>query len=622
MNRLTILGERGVLAPIDVQLGRLLARRASGMAAADAELVGVGAALASAARTNGHSSVLLGEPLLPAGGDAGGGDAMPDAALLRGALSRAPLCGDGSTLTPLVLERDRLYLYRYHAAERRLAAHLRRRLSAPPAAPPPAATLALFREIFRCDRAAGIDWQAVAAAAAMRGRFTIVTGGPGTGKTTTVARLLAVLLHAEPELRVALAAPTGKAAARLSEAIQTSAATLPIDAALRGRIPRGGTTIHRLLTFQPWSESFRHTAENPLGHDVVVVDEASMVDLLLMDALVDAVRPSARLILLGDQDQLASVEAGYVLGDVCRAADVDGDAYGESFAAYVRALAGMEIPSRPARQAPLRDAVVRLRRSYRFEAQPGIGAVADAVRRGDGDAAMLALDDDARPQARRLAGGAAGAALLAPVTEHIRRYLASDSPATALTRLGAFRVIAALRAGRRGAEGLNASVEGWIEDEGHAVRDRWYHLRPVLVTANDPATALYNGDVGVCFRTEGVPRVWFAGSDGSVRSVAPARLPSHETAWAMTVHKAQGSEFDHVLCVLPDVDARVLTRELLYTAVTRARLQVHVAGSEAIIRSTVARGTERATTVGVRIAGEPPSADDLTLRTRRIPAPR
>lgn len=606
--RLTSLGERGLLAPIDVQLGKLVARTARGASADDAELVGIGAALASAARANGHSSVALGRgPLLLGETNAVTDDALPAAGVIRRALAAAAsVCGDGTTPTPLVLEGDRLYLYRYHAAERRLAENLRRRLAHPAAAAPPPDTVAFFREMFREAGGTVVDWQAVAAAAAMRGHLTIVTGGPGTGKTTTVARVLAVLLHAQPELRVALAAPTGKAAARLADAIQSSAAALPIDDALRQRMPRSGATIHRLLSFQPWNESFRHTAEHPLGHDVVVVDEASMVDLLLMDALVDAVRPGAKLILLGDQDQLASVEAGYVLGDLCRAAEREGEDYSAPFVAHVRHVTGASVKSHPA-AGPLRDAVVRLYRSYRFEAQPGIGAVAEAVRRGDGDAAIRALDDDSLPQARRLGGDARGAALVAPVAEHIERYLASDSPELALTTLGAFRILAALRSGPRGVTGLNELVEGWIEDRGHAVRDLWYHLRPVLVTANDPATALHNGDVGVCFRADDVARVWFPGPGDRLRSVTPARLPSHETAWAMTVHKAQGSEFDHVVCVLPEHDARVLTRELVYTAVTRAKRQVDVAGSERIIRAAVARGTERVTTVGERLGGSAPA---------------
>ena len=596
MNRLTVLVEDDELAPVDAEFGALLTRRSIALQGSpgDALAVGLAGALVSAERGQGHSCLEL-DALASRAGPLSerAGSEVNGVERWRASLAQSAMCGDGSAPHPLVLDGSRLYLYRYYAAESRLAAALRARLEANgPDEAPARATVDLFRRLFTASTDAPTDWQAVAAAAALRGSLTIITGGPGTGKTTTVARILALLLHRDPKLRIALAAPTGKAAARLGEAISTVTASLGIDESLRARIPTAGRTLHRLLGYRPDTDTFARGPSDQLAEDVVIVDEASMVDVLMMDALFAALRTSTHVILLGDQDQLASVDTGNVLSEICGAADADGPGHGAELASWYGALSGKRLE--PAASAsPIRDAVVRLIHSYRFDAQPGIGALASAVRSGSGEATYAALANYSRSDVRLHEPTSDDAKLLAPISESIDHYLAARTPDEALDRLGAFRVLCAVREGPVGVAGLNERIEHWLRGRGVRVTERWYHCKPVLVTANDPATGLYNGDVGVTLVESKHPRVWFRDSQGAPRSIAPARLPAHDTAWAMTVHKAQGSEFSRVLFVLPDRNAQVLTRELLYTAVTRARERVDIFGSTSVLDYAIAHTVRR-----------------------------
>jgi exodeoxyribonuclease V alpha subunit len=594
----------GELTAIDAEFGGLLARRAAASLSGieETRFVGLAAALLSAERARGNSCLELRSLAgISAPWNDGIGAALPDLDSWRALLLRSGVCGDGRVLAPMVIEGGRLYLYRYHAAECRLAEAIHARARQPRVEHEPAAsTCALFKKLFPPTAEAGTDWQAVAAATALRGALTVVTGGPGTGKTTTVARILALLLHENPALQVALAAPTGKAAARLVESIRDNAASLPVDDAIRRRMPTTGRTLHRLLGYRPWNDTFAHGADAPLAEDVVIVDEASMVDVLMMDALFAALRPKTRLILLGDRDQLASVEAGYVLGDICRAAESCGDAPGAGVARWYGALSGRTLEA-SANATSERDAVVRLVKSYRFERQPGIGTLAECVRRGNATGALAALADPARADATRRDATRSAAELLAPVSSAVNDYLAAETPEQALERFEAFRVLCALREGPAGVSGLNDQIERWLRARGVPTRARWYEGRPILVTANDQATGLFNGDVGVTTISGGQARVWFRDGAGRPRAVAPARLPAHETAWAMTVHKAQGSEFGQVVLVLPDDDTRLLTRELLYTGVTRARTSVDIVGDPALLRVAVERATVRASGLAARL---------------------
>jgi exodeoxyribonuclease V alpha subunit len=492
---------------------------------------------------------------------------------------------------PLILDaHGRLYLHRYWQYEAQLAAAIRARIGSEAAFDARLLQRGLARLFGKATQDA--DWQRVAAETAVRRNFCVITGGPGTGKTWTIVAVLA-LLHEQcaargEKLRVALAAPTGKAAARMKESIQRTMTSDLRFADAHGPLEHEATTLHRLLGTVPDSPYFRHDAERPLAVDAVIVDEASMVDLALMAKLFAAVPASARLILLGDKDQLASVEAGYVLGDIC--------------------------------DAPQPEHIVELRRNRRFAEGSGIQRLSRAVNAGDADAALAQLETPhADLSSTSLPRPAALAeALRAQVLDGYRACLETDDPHTALSRLGAFRILSAVRRGPFGVENLNRLAEqaladaGLIEretarvgqtfslpvgDRGQNVRATFYRGRPVLITVNDHQLGLFNGDVGMLLpdpEAGGELRAWFLDAAGKLRRILPARLPAHETVFAMTVHKAQGSEFQRVLFLLPDRDTPVATRELVYTAITRGRDAVELWHRPEMLRAAIARRTERA----------------------------
>ena len=553
---LKLLNELPGLDPLDVQLAAMLVRR-SGEAAPHGVSVAIATALLSRARREGHSALALRQLVRQSGELQAGVDHPVLAALLvreerwwSDALSASPAVGNGQLVTPLVLRDGLLQFHRYFAAEERIAVHIRDMLAAP---------------VIDCIPA-----------------FSIVTGGPGTGKTTRVATALVSMVSAEPELRVALAAPTGKAAARLTESIRqrirsTGAVTGASEATSRALMDLEARTLHRLLSYNGETDAFRRNAANPLPYDLVIVDEASMVDVLLLDSLLAALRPGARLMLVGDHHQLSSVEAGDVLGVLCRAAE--------------------SAPS----STRLRQAVTRLTRSWRFAEGTGIGAMAAAILDGDADAVARVGHDEADLSVRIVPVAVTADAMLAPVLPHLERCLAAESVEAMLDALESFRLLSPEREGRRGVRGLNEMAERWLSRHGRSVTEPWYHGRPVLVTANDYSTRVFNGDIGVVWQGDGRTAVHFRSVDGTIRAIAPGRLPSVETAWAMTVHKSQGSEFDDVVVVLPNQESRVMSRELLYTGVTRARRSVTVVGSDAALRSAVQQRTERTSGLGQRL---------------------
>lgn len=526
-------------------------------------------------------------------------DGVGPARLLEERLCGTAIIGPPGEHKPIVLDADgRLYLRRYWDYEQRLAADLRARAAARHTVDEAALRAALGR-LFPGEEEA---WQRVAAAVAVSRGLCVLSGGPGTGKTTTVVRVLALIaeLHRDAPLRVALAAPTGKAAARMQEAIRQARASLPVGPESQALIPDSASTLHRLLGGRPDSTRFAFHRERPLPLDMLVVDEASMVDLALMAKLVDALPAHARLLLVGDKDQLASVEPGAVLGSICP----ERNAYTPAFAAWLRATTGHEVAVDAAAVSPLRDAVVLLERSYRFAAGGGIAALAGAVRRGDAGQALAALRSGGElswvqePLDRQR--------WRAAVAPHLHRYaqaVRGGDERAAFEAFAEFRVLAAVREGPVGVEWLNGELERALAAElGLQPARGWFPGRAVMVRRNHHGLQLFNGDIGLVLarREAGGPRVVFPTADGRYRALAPARLPEHELAYALTVHKAQGSEFGHVLVLLPSADSPVLTRELLYTAVTRARSRVTLWGSEEAVRAAVTRRTERAT--GLRAA--------------------
>ena len=577
MSLFEALLQGGHLRPLDQALATTL-RRLDGDTS---DLVQAGAALASLAVAHGHAGFDPSRPELlldaalpwPAG-------AEWDAALASSSWVARVADGGASTQAPLAFDNGLLYLRRYREYEQRLAARLRSLAAQAPASSSDDGLRPLFDALF--PGADDDDRQADAARLALRRALLLVTGGPGTGKTTTITRLLMLLVaqarHAGASTpRIAMAAPTGRAADRMAQSVRGAIDRLRgagVDRSLLEALPREASTLHRLLGTIPGSPRFRHDAAHPLPLDIVVVDEASMVDLPLMCKLAEAVADGARLLLLGDPDQLPSVEAGDVLSGIVAAADGG-------------ALAGHR---------------VHLQRGYRQAEGFELAPLTAAVREGDAGVVLDILRD--RPGAgvhfhEDLEDPLAGAPrdrLLA----HWRTLAAAPSPADALALAGHLRLLTALRTGPQGTQALNARIE---EALAGAHRDPYFQGRLLLVTENSYRHHLFNGDIGVCLRDgDGAMLAWYPGQGaGDARAFHPASLPAHEGAFAMTVHKAQGSEFDSVWLLLPRTLNRVLSRELLYTALTRARRELHVCASADVLRETLGRRVQRVSGLARRL---------------------
>lgn len=635
---------------------------------------------------------------------------------------------DAAALRPLVVDAaGRLYLARYYEDERRLARALLAHATAAPTDAGDArgavdhadtALAARLTRFFGPADTREVDWQRACAALSLSSRLTVVSGGPGTGKTTTVVGMLACLIDANPLLTIALAAPTGKAAQRMQEALLARASSLPAEIA--ARLPRASQTLHRLLGLGQGARA-RYGRDNPLPYDLIVVDEASMIDLTLAAQLFDALAPQTRLVLLGDKDQLAAVEAGAVFAELSarpsfsaagiariaqstgvdetrvRAAlprgdeavskgrrssafDADpvmsedgldvfdaldslddpwawtgldepdvasvGDGLpsvrdGQPSSAFEpttapshasdRSISAERSPGLSPDNAPLVDCVVWLERNYRFGLDSAIGRLSMAIRRGDVDVALDALGAgtelgerdavqsdlfgvaspaSAEGDAAAVLDEDGGAALSATTLERLARgfepyvralqaALAEPEPdcSPLFDALNAFRILCATRLGARGVQALNAHMAEHVRRAARvplAVGTNWFAGRAVMVARNDYALGLFNGDIGIALPTRGgALRVYFRTADGGSRAIAPAALPPHDTAFALTVHKSQGSEFDHAALVLPATTNRVLTRELVYTAVTRARKTVRVIGAREVLADAIAAPTRR-----------------------------
>jgi exodeoxyribonuclease V alpha subunit len=611
---LRAFNDAGVLSVADVHIALRLGR----LGAVNDEAVLLAAALAARAPRLGHVCVDLGAIHATATSDL---DVAVDVAALPWPAPRSwvaqvaasPLVGDGR---PLRLDDTTLYVDRYWTQEHHVASDLLQRAEhPPPSIDTDALTEGLDRLFLSGDEP---DLQRLAAASAVLRWFSVIAGGPGTGKTTTIARVLALLddqdttIGRRPAL-VGLAAPTGKAAARLEEAVHAEAATLPISDRTRARLlSLRGMTLHRLLGWNPGNRTrFRHHRLNHLAHDVVVVDETSMVSLSLMARLVEAVRRDARLILVGDPEQLASVEAGAVLGDLVGPANTGLRMRGPAREALHLAT-GQPVPAvDPSPSTPIGDGIVVLRRVHRFGGD--VGRLAASLQAGDADGALEVLrndcddvrwlqtsdGDDSIEHLHEVRTAAVEAGR--HVIDAARHGLAAD----ALNGLGAFRVLCAHRRGPNGATTWMAHVQRWLaaEVEGFASDGVWYAGRPLLVTANDYSLRLYNGDTGVVVTKALGRAVAVFERGGQIIEVSPTRLASVDTVYAMTIHKSQGSQFDTVAVVLPEPDSPILTRELLYTAVTRARQRVVLVGTEAAIRVAAARPIARSSGLGRRLWG-------------------
>lgn len=528
--------------------------------------------------------------------------------------------GEPEAARALTLHATRLYLDRYWRYELRTADTLRRRADQPAAGVDVDELRRgldeLFGEVAGGEVAGGEaagepDLQRAAAATAVLRQLSVIAGGPGTGKTTTVARVLTLLdRQAEaagaPAPRVALVAPTGKAAARLEESLREALTRDELSSAVRERLASAeASTIHRLLGTSPGNRSrFRHDARDPLPHDVVIVDEASMVSLSLIAKLLDALRPDARLVLVGDPQQLRSVEAGVVLGDIVGPA-LGGLRLSLSARDALTAATGEPLPQSSEAAAPgIGDGIVVLQRVHRFGETSGIADLAAAIQAGDAQTALAVLRSGRADVTFVERGTHARDDLATPLDEIRDEVVATGSEveraavdagdvAAALDAVERLRVLCAHRRGPFGVTTWVPRIEGWLGVPAGSSANPWRIGRPVLVTQNDHGLRLYNGDVGVVTATPDGPRVAFPTADGP-RLVSPSRLEQVETVHAMTIHKSQGSQFGHAVVVLPGAESRILSRELFYTGVTRARQRVTVVGSEPAVRAAVERVVQRA----------------------------
>jgi len=435
------------------------------------------------------------------------------------------------------------------------------------------------------------DWQKVSAALALSSPRCVISGGPGTGKTTTVTKLLALLLQVREDLNIKMVAPTGKAAARLTESIANALLDLNVEQTIKDKIPTQASTIHRLLGVKANSNHFRFNEGKRLNLDLLLVDEASMVDLPLMAKLLMALPEHARLILLGDKDQLASVEAGAVLGDICAFIN---SGYSEQKAKQLVELTGFDSLLRQSHGPEgMADKLCLLKKSYRFDQYSGIGFLANAINQGKASAKQVLALCEKYDDLSHFANNESSQNLLSEmIVEGYSAYLAQiqkidtnnrDLPKRLLKLFSQFKILCAIREGDWGVMGLNQLAENVLNSKGlislgansEQLANSWYVGRPVMITQNNYHLGLYNGDIGLCLLDEmDQMRIYFQMADGEIYDFQPSRLPSHETVFAMTVHKSQGSEFAHTVLALPQTQVPVVTRELIYTGITRAKKQL------------------------------------------------
>jgi exodeoxyribonuclease V alpha subunit len=608
MNNLSLnnLYNSKLFRDIDIALARLLAR----LAPSDPPAVPLTALLVSRAAGEGHVCIDLhqwaGHELkasnesLPLG-------RCPDVESWIDQLRSSAMVGATDNHCPLVCDRHgRVYLQRLYRHEQQLAQRLCRRAASA------GQTLSqeqmkqlrsLLNRYFGNPPSDGSpDWQKIAAAITLLKRLCIISGAPGTGKTTTVAKFLGVLIEwtQETPLRIHLCAPTGKAAARLGASLSDASLSMDCPPSVAAALAKLDTsTIHRLLKTQPGGKGFVFNAKNPLPTDVVVVDEASMVDLVLMDRLVQAVPEDARLVILGDKDQLASVEAGAVFGDLCH--DAPKRHYSPEMRHLLGTFAQVTLPAVKENFSDalaLDDCTVMLEKNYRFDQKEGIGALTQAVNCGDSGRIKRLFRKDRGAtvrweQWRRLSEF--HKLLAAHVLKGYETYLTSRDAEEALSRFNRFMVLCALFKGPFGVEQLNQTVADLLQKERLIHRTRpWFKGRPVMISRNSYRIGLFNGDIGLTWPdSDGRLSVWFRKESGELRAVSPQRLPEHQTAFAMTVHKSQGSEFDSALLILPDQDTPVLNRELIYTGCSRARHQLTLMAQENTIDLAVSRTVKR-----------------------------
>lgn len=585
------------ITDIDFHFARLITR----LDGRERPEVAYAAMLVSTLTAQGHACARLeahaGRPLL----DAPEAPMVPVLEAWLDALRSSPTVGVPGDYRPLILEGGtRLYLYRYWRYQQTIADALSERAKDEAAGINPETLRQGIDRLYPREGALDTSGQRVAAAVAVLRRLCVVSGSPGSGKTSAVLGLLCLLVDqtsAGLPLRIGLAAPTGKAAARLQEAMRAAKERLPITPEIAGRLPDEVATLHRLLGARTDSERFRYHRAHPLPLDVVVVDEASMIDLSLMAKLLEALPRPARLILLGDEEQLVSVGPGAVFGDICSGPK----GYSQDFAERISAMTAVAVPRLPA-GPPLRDSLVRLEHSVRFHTDSGIGRLARTVAAGRAEEALSILRAGAagiewreardpramiRQQAQAIVEG----------YDYLRLVRESAEPERVHSAFNEFRILCPQRTGPAGVEAVQTAIVEVLGTAGLIeARKTWYLGRPVMVIRNHYGLKLFNGEIGIVQRDPRGGRelkVCFISEQGSSRTFSPESLPGHETVFAMTVHKSQGSEFGRVVLILPELDSPLLTRELIYTAITRARKGLAIWSTERAFMQAIERTLQR-----------------------------
>jgi exodeoxyribonuclease V alpha subunit len=604
---ITHLIETGYLSEIDVHFGKFIA----GLDKNDHPDIFIAAALVSRATGEGDGFLDLNsiarKPILPDINDEGTLKSPQLSEWLK-TLSQSRVVGRPGEFRPLILDKkNRLYLYRYWDYENRLSSSIKNRIKEDIQGIDKSILKESLNRLFPNNGNNEFNWHKVAGIIAAFKKFCVLTGGPGTGKTFTTAKILALLLELSrnDKPNILLAAPTGKAAARIGESIKAAKKTLNCSDDIIDAIPSETYTIHRMLKTIPGSPYFYHNAENPLTADIVVVDEVSMVDLALMYKLISAVKNDARIILIGDRDQLASVEAGFVMADICDRDNIH--LFSEDFYRQFEKITEckMEISSKKLKDNPgLYDCMVVLKKSYRFTDNSGIGKCSRAVNNGKFDETFSILKSNPDQIDWKTISGPNDVSMALPkeVINGYSDYLNCRDPHRALELFNQFRILCTVKFGVLGVIEINRLTEEILNRNDLIELDNlstypWYRGRPVLISRNNYSLELFNGDIGITMpepdsKTKDL-YVYFSGNSGKLRRFLPNRLPEHETAYAMTVHKSQGSEFEKVLLILPDQEYPVLTRELLYTGITRAKNHISIWGREEIIKTTILRKINR-----------------------------
>jgi len=541
---------------------------------------------------------------------------IPDFDTWRSVLKNSSFVGKPGDITPLILEGERLYLQKSWYHENQLAQKLLNKSREIADIFDTELLNESLNRLFPKSGENGPDWQKVASLMAVTAQLAVISGGPGTGKTTTVIKILALLIEQGIQKgripKIGLAAPTGKAAARLNDSLVSGKKRLPCSEEVKELIPENSSTLHQMLGARYHSSRFRYNSDHPLPFDIVIIDEVSMVDQTLMSHLLDALLDHTRLILLGDKDQLASVEAGSVLGDICsRAENRFSSEFVENISDY-----GIEISSECVNDDPfpLTDSITLLKKNYRFKPDSGITLLADFVNRGAGDKATDILQSDSYPDVNLLTTdgeGFMGKAMKNKIATHYLPLQQLTSPKEVLKAISTFTFLSVHRRGKLGSDELNTQIENILKTQLDISRHReWYAGRPVMITRNDYMLGLFNGDIGVVWPDAGGTLQVYFEREGNLKMIKPERLNHYDPAYCLTVHKSQGSEFDRVVLLLPLSESRVLSREVIYTAITRTRESIEVWGKEKRFKEGVSRQMTRTSGLKDKLWPELPDTDN------------